>query len=628
MSETIQLYTIPTLRTINDVLTAAAAIAAFSIILFTVQYNRRERLTQAFIPLLLCITAIYSADALESVTSSARSQMIWQKIHWTGFIFLPGIFLYFASVLLSMTGVRFKKSVKGIVTACVFLIAVLFVRMLWNGSLFTGIENIQGIGTAMVMSEKTWAFWCYFGVLTLVVFYELGLTYSRTQTHTGRRRMTYLIIGAFGILVGTFPLLLFGSGLIIARYPLFFWSLSVLANLTVVIMIMLLGYSVSSFSVPWSDRQTRQKMFEWLLRGPFTASVTLGLTTLTSRGSGALGINIAGLSTLVTVVSIVMLEFLVGLILPRIERSALTGYGKEDYAIYKQISRMMVFKPELTTFLEAMLSSLAEKYRAGSAFVAVINEKGEIDPLIHIGERPEGDPDGFTERFEKEDCLYIEENGYMVYPIFYRDENVKILLGMIGLNDAHPEAHDSALTDALDKARTVLWQRRYLTVAYATLRQAANNPTGDVFRQGNILNSGTILNTSEDEELRQISEWVKDALSHYWGGPRLSENPLLKIRLISRENADSPVNALRSVLKKAIDRIRPEGARSYNGEWMLYNILDLKFIEKMKVKDIAARLAISEADFYRKQKIAVESVAKEIIQMEKEHDEREATGTE
>jgi hypothetical protein len=62
--------------------------------------------------------------------------------------------------------------------------------------------------------------------------------------------------------------------------------------------------------------------------------------------------------------------------------------------------------------------------------------------------------------------------------------------------------------------------------------------------------------------------------------------------------------------------VRPEGERRFTTEWILYNILDLKFIEGRKVREVAARLAMSEADLYRKQRIAVEAVAKSILEME------------
>jgi hypothetical protein len=120
---------------------------------------------------------------------------------------------------------------------------------------------------------------------------------------------------------------------------------------------------------------------------------------------------------------------------------------------------------------------------------------------------------------------------------------------------------------------------------------------------------------------------VRDALSHYWGGPKLADNPLLELEVVRRsmqENGSSPVNALRSVLKEAVERVKPEGERRFTGEWLLYNILDLKFLEGRRVREVARRLAMSEADLYRKQKVAIEEVARAIRDMEYAARERES----
>jgi hypothetical protein len=42
----------------------------------------------------------------------------------------------------------------------------------------------------------------------------------------------------------------------------------------------------------------------------------------------------------------------------------------------------------------------------------------------------------------------------------------------------------------------------------------------------------------------------------------------------------------------------------------------MKFLEGRKVREIALRLALSEADLYRKQRVAVEAVARAILEME------------
>ena len=128
-----------------------------------------------------------------------------------------------------------------------------------------------------------------------------------------------------------------------------------------------------------------------------------------------------------------------------------------------------------------------------------------------------------------------------------------------------------------------------------------------------------ILSSDQSLENMEMNQWIKDALTHYWGGPKLKESPLNSLEIVKKhltENENNSVNALRSVLKTAIDKLKPEGERKYTSEWILYNILDLKFLEGKKVKEIAMRLSMSEADLYRKQRVAIDAVATEIEKME------------
>ncbi len=62
-------------------------------------------------------------------------------------------------------------------------------------------------------------------------------------------------------------------------------------------------------------------------------------------------------------------------------------------------------------------------------------------------------------------------------------------------------------------------------------------------------------------------------------------------------------------------------------EWLMYNILDLKFVQGMRVRDIAQRLAMSEADLYRKQRLAIEEVARTLSDMEAEEEEASKDNT-
>ncbi|MCG8352990.1 MAG: hypothetical protein MI924_34940, partial [Chloroflexales bacterium] len=109
-------------------------------------------------------------------------------------------------------------------------------------------------------------------------------------------------------------------------------------------------------------------------------------------------------------------------------------------------------------------------------------------------------------------------------------------------------------------------------------------------------------------------------LKHYWGGPKLTDSPLLGLHTVRRiiaEQGGSPSRALQAVLRQAIDNLRPDEQLDPSAqEWMLYNILELRFLQGKRIRDIASRLAMSESDVYRKQSIAIEAVARQLALME------------
>ena len=91
------------------------------------------------------------------------------------------------------------------------------------------------------------------------------------------------------------------------------------------------------------------------------------------------------------------------------------------------------------------------------------------------------------------------------------------------------------------------------------------------------------------------------------------------------DNGGVPARALRAVLSAAIERLRPEGERSMtDGEWVVYNILDARFVQGRPIREIADRMAVSESDYYRKQRVAIDQLAKTLIATELQHVETEA----
>ena len=69
--------------------------------------------------------------------------------------------------------------------------------------------------------------------------------------------------------------------------------------------------------------------------------------------------------------------------------------------------------------------------------------------------------------------------------------------------------------------------------------------------------------------------------------------------------------------ESSIENLRPNQQLDQSAqEWLLYNILELRFLQGKRIRDIADKLAMSESDLYRKQRIAVEEVARQLALME------------
>jgi len=212
-----------------------------------------------------------------------------------------------------------------------------------------------------------------------------------------------------------------------------------------------------------------------------------------------------------------------------------------------------------------------------------------------------------------------------LFPLLNGGPDHPELIGLLGVSEVAHIALDAEQVQAMEllsqRASLALQNRNIQNNIFQSLETLS--PRIDLIQRlravGQYDRSGLLeqeINLPRDNDL---ANWVKDALTHYWGGPKLTQNPLMRFQVVRDaldEHEGNRANALRAILREAIERVRPEGERRFTGEWILYNILELKFLEGRKVREVAVRLAMSEADLYRKQRIAVEEVAKTIRDME------------
>jgi len=611
-------------RTLSQILMAGVAVTAFSLLLYALAFNLRDRVARSFAMIMVCVVISFTAESLVSANSDAGVTRFLLLIQWAGVILLPPIYLQFSNAVLATTGKPSKgKRLAAILLA--YLVSGVFLMLLLLGW-FVGPVVYDNVPVPhLVPIAATYLFALFFLAAMAASWINFVRSYKRTVTSTSRRRMGYLIAGALAPVIGSLPFLLFGSG-IVKINGLVFWGLTGFSNTIVIILIVIMAYAVAFFGTPWPDRVVKGRLFKWLMRGPFTASATLGVVTIIRRAGALFGQDYTALVPIFMVVTVLLLEYLIILFAPLGERYLFWGSDSNELQIIRRLEDRLLTKNDLHQFLEMILSAVCDRLQVKGAYIATLSSDG-FEQLASVG-RIKGTR---LELPTLEELQLDEDDSEPVFPWrndliipLLEQDNGRTLIGLMGISESSNrelEPEEWTTVNILkDRAVLALRDRRMQEDIFANIQEF----TPDIAVIEQLRASARYGNTSAlsrelPEASNDVTQWVRDALTHYWGGPRLTETPLMKYKVIQlavNENDGNQSNAMRTVLKKAVERIRPQGERRYTADWILYNIIELKFLEGKKVREVALRLSISEADLYRKQRIAIEAVAREILEME------------
>lgn len=622
---------ITTLRTLNQLLTAGIAITAFSLLIYALTFNLRDRVARSFAVILVCVVIVFASDAIGSVTDTLLELQFWLRLQWVGIVLLPAAYFHFSDALLSTTG----RPSRGRRRAAILVVDVLTLAFLL-ALLFSSLVGplVQDVGPAphLARTRLTWLFTAFYATIMVLSGVNFVRAFRRTVTSASRRRMGYLLVGGLAPALGSYPYLLFGSGLAIS-HPLLFWLAAFVSNLLVSILLVIMAYAVAFFGVSWPDRVVKQRLFKWLMRGPVTASMVLAFTTLVRRAGQHFGLAYSAAVPVIMVATILLLEHLITLFAPLWERWLFHGRDRADIEVLQNLEERLLTSSDLRQFLESVVAAVADRLQATQAFVVALGPTG-MEMIVTVGENLFEKEDLSTEILEEatqngDDHGLLGWGEYWLVPLYESPDSTGELIGLLGVARKPDQLIDEEGREALsilaDRAALALEDRRTQQNVFNSLK--ALTPEVEYIQRMRAAtrysDSGSLTQALTKpidlNEQNKLSSWVKEALTHYWGGPKLTQSPLLGLRIVQRamdEHEGNPTNALRAILRQAIEHVRPEGERRFTGEWVLYNILELKFLEGRKVREVALRLAVSEADLYRKQRVAIEAVANAIVDME------------
>lgn len=619
------------LQALNQILTAGIAITAFSLFLYALSFNLRDRVARSFAIILLCVVIVFTAEALQDQSMSAETIELFLRLQWFGIIFLPAAYLHLSDALLVTAGRpsrgRRRLAVRGIYVASAFFLVLLALGLLLGPIVIDGKP-------APHLQRTPWTelFTLYYVFVIVWAGINFARAYVRMLSSSGRRRMLYLMAGATAPALGSYPYLLFGYGLA-ARHTYLFWSTATVINVLVGALVIMMAYAVAFFGVSWPDRVIKARLFKWIMRGPVTASTALALMTIVRRGGELFGTPYNAFVPLIVVVTILSLEHIITFAAPVWERLLFQGNDRGELQLLQNFEERLLTQSDLQQFLETVLAAVRDHMQSPSAFVAALDD--EILSLIVVaGNRSLLDQESLTEALEKVEGDNRSEflwGNFWILPLYHRrnfgmdQDELPPLLGLLGVARRKKQTvierdQREALWLLADRAALALQDRQLQQRVFRSLEDLQPQvemiqrmrAAGRYDSRSNLLDD-TILQDAD------LANWVRDALTHYWGGPKLTNNPLIKLQVVqdlAEKDDGNSANALRALLRKAVDQVKPKGDRKFTTEWILYNILEMKFIEGRKVRDVASRLAMSEADLYRKQRIAVEVVAKAILEME------------
>lgn len=624
----------------NDALQATIVIFGSSVVLYNLRHFWRDRPTRAFSNLILFVVIVYLTELMATRTSIIPDREPWLRLEWVGIAMVPAALFHLADALLCTTGHVSRRRRLGV--RVFYLTGLAFIGLVALTDLVVGGLINVALAPHLQAGPLFPLFSIYFWAVTAISIRLVWDAMRLSITTTIRRRMRMILVAFVAAPLGVFPYLLLSSnaGLRLG-WP--FWTVLIVGNLVVGLMFSLLTYYLAYFGATSPDRVIRVRLFKFMARVPMTATLVLLVFVLAARLSNVLGLPTATVQAFAVVATVMLVEWAIHAYKQPLERLLHLNH-EPDVRRIQQLSDRLLTTRDLHQFLESVLTTICETVRVPTAFVAAFTPEGPklevvVDPreeLENIQDeswreltRPYGS-NGDDVKLETVGDFVIWRN-YWIRTLYNRKQDA--LVGILGIHARGPEPdlteEEQVLFDRLvNQAAKALEDRILQQEVFAAVEGLLPEITALQRRRSALAYGAATLLTapmSDDDILINdpgFSDMVKDALSHYWGGPKLTDSPLMRLQVVQdalKEHKGNPTRAMRAILERAVEQQKPPGERSMTtAEWILYNILELKFIQGQRVRDVARRLAMSESDLYRKQRVALENVARTIGNMERQ----------
>lgn len=627
---------------INQSLSAAIATIAASFFLYSIVKDIGNRVARAFSMLLCFVLVTYTADLGLSYADTTEAADAWLRFQWVGIAFAPAGYFHLSHAILTMTGVPSRGRRSALVrvlyvVAAIFLILVIFTDTIVHDLVMEPAPHFRpgpGFGVFVV----------YFAGSVITSYWFVLRARRRTLIPLTHRRLTQLLVPYIAPALAVFPFLLV-SGQVFTS-PAIFYGVLIIVSALIAVMLSLMAYFMAFIGSLLPERLIKAQMLQFFMRGPVVAIVTLAVIVWVPKAGDVFGLPGEEIMPMLAVTTILLLQWVITQLRPHAERWLIYVGDQEEVRRIQEIEQRLLTGADFRQTLDTILASLCDYLRVESAFVASLRGNGprleravgldskfgeRLANAVDLAETARNGEILGPEDVTKRDGILMWEKFWLL-PLHAAPDNgdEPRLIGLLGI--ASPAQSPHALDEEqwqvmmalVTRAAEVLEDRRIQAQVFASIEGMLPEMTTlerlrEADRHGGL--EALRIPTEDLISSPDFEQKIKDALAHYWGGPNLTESSLMKLQIVKEKlkaNDGNPQRAMRAVLLEAIENLRPEGQRSMTtAEWILYNILEMRFIQGRKVRDVALRLAMSESDLYRKQRVAIEAVAEVVAAMER-----------
>jgi len=620
----------------NETLAAAIAIVSVSLLLYTLTRNVQDRVARASAMVLGAVTVTYVCDVLLSLRPVESAVIPLLRTQWLGIALAPAALVHLSDALLDTTGLpsrgRRRRTYQLMyLFAATFMIAAVVTNVLVMPVISDGRPALRAASLMGI-------YLLYLGGACAFALVNVERARQRCLTRSTRRRMMYLEIALLTPVLGVFPFSTFFE--LGGEFTTSAMILLIIGNIFVILMLMFLAYPLSFFGSALPDRAVKSELLRFMLRGPATGFLIVGVIFFTRRATQIFALPGEEFMVFATVSVVLFWLWMVDLLLPTLDRILIYRNEEDQYIKIQQLNRQLLTRTDLLNLLEGTLAQARNLLQTPGAFVALLTDgTSEIVCATGDGHALEERPGDLLGELVAVKAASVSKphawEGFWLFSLIGQrgSGGAGQLIGALGIKahtpDSAPSAEEMAVLARVRRraARTLddlLLQGELVAALEGLLpqftqsRRSAAEVEYDSPRRD--MTDAALAQVPGLPDRDHVIEQVQAALRQYYGGPGMTQSRLLELTIVRAaltEYGGQPVRALRAVLDKAIETLRPAGERDWRSqEWLIYNVIELRYLKKMRVRDAANRLYMADATLYRKQNTAFEAVADALLRME------------